>query len=119
MTTTDPVPLCGLAIRALNEPPAQWVIDDDMTIEFEALGWLTIHALVSHIYADEQDEGCCPECCGPCTAVAALMMTGRLDDIVRPHADGYDWWDVDNDRVDRERLYRAWRMTSCHKGQSK
>lgn len=84
-----------------------------IAVDSEAVGWLTVHALNEIAQADI-DEGCCPMCCAPCNAVARLLNDGQLDQIVRPVADGYGWWDAANDHVDRDLLQRAWRMTECH-----
>lgn len=84
-----------------------------MIVDVEAAGWLAAHALNDVSRADG-DEGCCRRCCAPCWAIYRLLQDGQLDALVRPVADGYDWWDEAAGRVDRELLDRAWRMTDCH-----
>ena len=72
------------------------------------------------LFHGEQVEGCCPWCCGPCWALSRLLRLDQLDGLVRDHVTGPSgqryWWDYGNDRVDREWLSRAWRMTACHEG---
>lgn len=63
------------------------------------------------------DEGCCPSCCGSCSALKGLLDAGALDDLVRvsPGTAGSAWWA--DAQVDRAFLTRAWRRTSCHTDQ--
>ncbi len=63
--------------------------------------------------AADDDFGCCPVCCGPCHALKTLLDAGQLDDIVRPYATGWDWWDANRGEVDRAWLARAWRLNDC------
>lgn len=71
---------------------------------------------LNHLHAvDQEDDGCCPVCCGPCAALKALLDAGQLDSIVRDYAaGGWDCWDTNADQVDRRWLARAWRQTDCH-----
>jgi hypothetical protein len=69
------------------------------------------------LHADDQREGCCPECCAPCAALAHLAATGQLDRIAADYiarTGDSDWWDGVEGRVDRAWLARAWRMVDCH-----
>lgn len=81
----------------------------------EAVAMLADHALTS-LYMADQDEGCCNVCCAPCNALLRLLDAGLLDKLIGMRRDVYetDTWDIVNQRVDREFLQRAWRMTSCH-----
>jgi hypothetical protein len=82
-------------------------------VNTEAVAWLVIHA-INGLYQDDQEEGCCPKCCGPCLALKLLLDDGQLDDAVRIHADGYDWWDERVGMVKRSLFDNGWRMTACH-----
>lgn len=66
------------------------------------------------LWLAERDEGCCPECCGPCFALRTLLNAGQLDELLAtdPATEGMLWWV--KGRVDREWLTRAWRLTDCH-----
>lgn len=60
------------------------------------------------------EERCCDTCCGMCWALRRLMETEQLDDICRPQASGWSWWDKSNNRINRELLKTAWSRTDCH-----
>ncbi|MEU8334728.1 hypothetical protein [Micromonospora tulbaghiae] len=70
---------------------------------------------LNQLHAADQNEGCCPVCCGPCAALKTLLDAGQLDDIARGYAaGGWDVWDTERDQVNRAFLARAWRRTGCH-----
>lgn len=76
---------------------------------------LLVAGHLNHLHSADQEDGCCPVCCGCCWALKELLDAGQLDDLVRDYAtDGWDCWDVDAGRVDRAWLERAWRLSSCH-----
>lgn len=85
----------------------------DVTLPARVAELLIADALGALWGADET-TGCCPACCGPCSALKELLDAGRLDDLVREYGRDCFWWDEANDRVDREWLTGAWRMTACH-----
>jgi hypothetical protein len=68
------------------------------------------------LHGKEQDVGCCPRCCGPCSALKRLLDEGQLDQIVWAYGvqRRVEWWDEKAARVDRDWLASAWRMTACH-----
>lgn len=106
----SPTPRAGLARSTLTAVPT-------VTIDAQAATWLVAHALgeLDGWPEPEDEDGCCPTCCGPCGALKLLLDAGQLDDIARPYGqDGLSWWDDANDRVDRGWLERGWRMTACH-----
>lgn len=86
---------------------------ETVVVDRQILCWLTMAAL-NDIRAADDDIGCCPACCAPCAAVKALLDAGQLDDAVRERGPGWNWWDDTNNRVDRDLLVRAWRLTECH-----
>lgn len=87
---------------------------ETVTMPAEAAMFLVAGHL-NQLHAADQDEGCCPVCCGPCFALKALLDGGQLHDIARGYAaGGWDCWDAAADRVDRALLARAWRQTECH-----
>lgn len=87
---------------------------DTVTMPARVAMFLTAGHL-DHLHAADQDEGCCPVCCGPCSALKALLDAGQLDSIVRDYAaGGWDCWDTQAGQVDRRWLARAWRQTCCH-----
>lgn len=63
------------------------------------------------LYLKDQDEGCCPVCCGPCWALKWLHDAGQLDDIVGSAGPGHHYW---KQGVDPQWLEEVWRMTECH-----
>jgi hypothetical protein len=83
----------------------------DVTLDHTVAGWLVAGHL-NQLYSADQDLGCCPVCCGPCSALKALAESGQLEECLGDTAAGCDYW-VDG-RVDRSFLTRAWRMTCCH-----
>ncbi|WP_431881695.1 hypothetical protein [Micromonospora chalcea] len=89
-----------------SEPPLL------VTVERDVIAML-IDAELTHLWLTERDEGCCPECCAPCAALKRLLELGQLDDLIRSRAGRNDWWDADNDQVDRVWLAAAWRRTDC------
>lgn len=75
--------------------------------------WLPLFAHgLNELFVDEQDEGCCYECCGPCNALKQMLDAGLLDYyakmVIETMGDSY-WWK--KDKVDREWLESAWRLT--------
>ena len=84
----------------------------------QALPPLVAHGL-NEIWSSE--DGCCPSCCGPCSALASLARSGLLDDAVRPfvtetNGAGYEWWtgtSVDG-HVKRWALRKRWAQCPNH-----
>lgn len=60
----------------------------------------------------EDHSGCCPICCAPCGALKALLDNGTLEEwlLAWPggHIEGCYYWDIKNNRVDRDFLAQAW-----------
>lgn len=82
-------------------------------VNVQVLAWLVADAL-NDLFRADGERGCCNICCGPCAALKILWIEDRLNDAVRPVAEGYVWW-LDG-KVDEMLLNRAWRMTDCHAG---
>lgn len=80
-----------------------------------AAGHLNNLAWQGHEESDEDDmQGCCTRCCGPCGALKRMLDAGQLDDILRPYTvDGWDWWNAAEDRLDRDALAKAWDPENC------
>lgn len=58
----------------------------------------------------QQEESCCPECCGVCGVLRDLDFHGILNLKVKK-APEFSWKDVawwKNNRVDRDWLYDSW-----------
>jgi hypothetical protein len=102
------------ATQSPEPVPADHLGAFTVTVSVTAVGLLVAAALNDLAQADAEDDGCCPVCCGPCSALHELALTGQLDLIVRDIAPGYEWWDATVGWVNRGWLDSAWRMTSCH-----
>lgn len=87
------------------EPPKSCAIIDAKVAEMLVLGHINM------LWMKDQDEGCCPVCCGPCWALKWLLDSGQLEDIIADAGPGHFWW---KGAVDREWLAQAWRMSECH-----
>lgn len=117
----------SLADRLLADPDAYWrdvmsqaaelpegpTVRNQTLVHRDAVAWLAVHAL-NELYIADQEEGCCPKCCGPCRALDLMREDGSLDWLVRKQGDGNDWWDPDRRMVDPKLFGRAWRRTDCH-----
>src|ERR1700710_1764270 len=107
--------LPGAAQAARERGP----VSTTVTMDARTAAWLVCATLGEHVWdgdCDEDDEGCCPECCAPCGAIRQLRDAGQLDDILRgtDFASGWSYWDDELDQVDRVMLDRVWRMEECH-----
>lgn len=87
--------------------------DQDVVVVNREVMALLLDAALDKLWYAEQEEGCCPRCCAECVALRRLLESDQLDDLVRSRAEGNDWWDAANNRVDRDWLARAWRFTDC------
>ena len=89
---------------------------DAITMDRMTAAMFVANALSVHFAGYEDDDGCCPECCAPCKAVRDLVNSDQLDDILRgtQFGAGWDYWDDENDQVNRALLGRTWRMEECH-----
>jgi hypothetical protein len=68
---------------------------------------------------DEQSQGCCPECCAPCSGLRALFELGQLDDLYAAYVEivggEHGIWDAAAGRVRRDWLIPAWSVVlGCH-----
>lgn len=86
----------------------------------DAVALLVGHA-VGELWASTEDPelgGCCPQCCGPCSALKRMLEVGTLDwfyDIYVDLTGATFMWDADKQEVDREWLTRAWSVNrGCH-----
>lgn len=87
----------------------------DILIDKAAAALLVDGALQVIWDMDQAGELCCPQCCGPCAALATLRDNGQLDDLMWPRAgDGDARWDQARGQVDRALLDRVWQRTDCH-----
>ena len=84
-----------------------------MTKEEGQFAVLLEHA-INELFAADQDFGCCPLCCGPCSVIHEMLVDGTLDRAVAARSNGSDWWRKEQRQVDREFLRTAWRRTECH-----
>lgn len=61
---------------------------------------------------DEEHPGCCPTCCGPCSALYDLRELGLLDELYGAYADHVggemETWDPVARQVRRAWLDEAW-----------
>lgn len=93
-------------------------MSETVTIGKKEAAALIAGTLNIHVWDDgtPDDQGCCPECCGPCHAVRALLDADQLDDILRGtyFSVGWSFWNDDLDQVDRAVLEHGWRMEDCH-----
>ena len=78
--------------------------------------YLVANAL-HHLWSSTQDPalpGCCPECCGPCSALRNLLHAGQLDDLYGEYlaiGDGESQlWDPAARQVRRDWPIPAWSM---------
>lgn len=78
------------------------------------VAYLVANAL-HHLWSSTQDPvlpGCCPVCCGPCSALRDLLGLGRLDDLYGEYlaiGDGESQlWDPVARQVRRDWLIPAW-----------
>lgn len=80
---------------------------------------LVCYAL-DQLWVQGEDDGCCPQCCAPCSVLKELQDSGLLNALVRQAPEhlwlNAAWWI--NLMVDPEWLSAAWRMTSCHEPMS-
>lgn len=86
-----------------------------------------IRSALNHLWSVSSDaypanNGCCYECCPVCFTIHELYVNGELDIWVRQGRVEPDsiWWDVENTRVDRAWLSRAWKdavdgRRKCHR----
>jgi hypothetical protein len=68
---------------------------------------------------DEDLRGCCPECCGPCSALRWLFHHDQLDDLYGAYVGivggEHEVWDAAARQVRRDWLIPAWSVRlSCH-----
>jgi hypothetical protein len=75
-----------------------------------------------HLWAQTEDpdwRGCCPECCGPCSALRSLFHRGHLDDLYAAYlalgSGTSELWDPRARRIRRDWLIPAWSVElGCH-----
>jgi hypothetical protein len=77
------------------------------------VGQLAAYALNSI----DTEDGCCPNCCAPCDALATLLCNNQLDEAVAAYVahtgEAWTWWM--GGKVDRGWLAHALRRTDCHR----
>ena len=70
--------------------------------------------LLWQAWANGPDDarGCCPVCCGPCSALKDLLDAGLLDELYGTYVDqGFgemETWDAEKRQVGRKWLLEAW-----------
>lgn len=74
-----------------------------------------LRVVLNMLWQASQNGGCCPSCCGPCSVLHALLLSGRLDALLAHPEPDEVWWEAEEHQVDRGFLARAWRMTECHR----
>jgi hypothetical protein len=81
----------------------------------EALGYL----IAGHInQIRRQPEGCCPQCCGPCSALKYLSGPGQvvadiaMESITPIASNGYGW-QYPNREINWNMVERSWQISRC------
>jgi hypothetical protein len=81
---------------------------------------LVAGAINQVLEAKEKDgQDCCPQCCGPCSALAYFRENVGADQSLGHWLlqwEGVPTWDwqLPSGRVDWAQLEAAWTMTECH-----
>lgn len=80
----------------------------------DMFAWL-VGGAMGTLFSQVQDRffgGCCPVCCGPCSALKTMLDSGDLDRLFAHYLmlaqSRSVMWDAENGRVDREFLADAW-----------
>lgn len=88
-----------------------------MVLTLREQAGLLVHAINSLGHKNDilvgETEGCCPTCCLPCSILADLARSGRLEEVIvhEPTTTDYMWWSAG--RVDRSWLDVAWNHEPC------
>lgn len=101
------------AAEAANPAARLPTLPGNARISAADAAWL-VQSLLDSLWVDDQGEGCCNSCCGPCSTLNSLLEKGTLDELANGNgrAEENGWWV--NGQVDREFLRRAWRRDECH-----